>query len=89
MVKDIYKVEEVTKAIKDLEYKQNTSSFKNASEENALISKIKQLKASIPKAERLSEILPHSQELRDKKKALHGELNTVKSEAKKREEEIE
>lgn len=55
---DYKTAEDVSNAIKSLEYKQKTSSFKSAVDEKKLIQEIEQLKASVPKAKRYSEIKP-------------------------------
>ena len=51
---DYRSAEHVTAAIQSMEYKQKTSSFKSANEENKLIKEIEVLKASMPKATRFS-----------------------------------
>ena len=48
----------VLAAIKQLEYKLNTTSYKSSSEENKVIKEIQSLKLLIPKAKRFSEIKP-------------------------------
>lgn len=50
--------EAVQSAIKQMEYKHNTSSYKNATEENKVIKDMRMLKDVLPKAKRFSEIKP-------------------------------
>lgn len=57
--------EAVQSAIKQMEYKHNTSSFKNAGEENKVIKEIKNLKEMLPKAKRFSELTPKIQALKE------------------------
>lgn len=89
MHKDYHGVEEVRDAIKHLEYEQKTTAFKSAVEENKLIKEIETLKASIPKAERFSEIKPKVKEYNEKKKEIWGQLKEQKAIAAKHEVEIE
>ena len=89
MHKEYHGVDEVRDAIKHLEYEQKTTSFKSAVEENKLIKEIETLKASIPKAERFSEIKPKVKEYNEKKKEIWGQLKEQKSIAAKHEVEIE
>jgi uncharacterized coiled-coil DUF342 family protein len=49
--------------IKQLDQMMNTTSFKNANEENKVIKEIFTLKSLIPKAKRFSEIKPKANEL--------------------------
>lgn len=55
--------EQVRSAIKQLEYKMNTTSFKSSTEEIKIIKEINNLKNVIPKAHRFTEIKPKITEL--------------------------
>ncbi len=70
--------EQVQAAIKNLEYRHKTCTFNSATEENKVIKEMEQLRASIPKANRYSEIRPLTAELVGKKQAIWGELKAVK-----------
>lgn len=89
MHKDYHGVDEVKDAIKHLEYEQKTTSFKSAVDENKLIKEIETLKASVPKAERFSEIRPKVKEYNDKKKKIWEQLKEQRAIAGKHEVEIE
>ena len=57
-------------AIRELEHKQKTFSHKSAADETKLIREIEQLKASLPKAQKLSTLKPQADKLYASKKAL-------------------
>ncbi len=62
-----------------MEYKHNTSSYKNANEENKVIKEIKHLKEVLPKAKRFSEIVPKIQALRTSRDEIWEKLAITKS----------
>lgn len=76
-------------AIKQLEYKMNTTSFKSSTEEIKVIKEINNLKNVIPKAQRFSEIKPKITELIQVKNQHYGELKEVKKVVAERDNEIE
>lgn len=89
MVKGYNSTEDVIKGIEQLEYKQKTTSFKSAGEENKVLKEIDTLKASIPKVKRFSEIQPRCKVLYDEKQNVWKELKVVKAELGKHEEAVE
>lgn len=81
--------DQVKEAIKRLEQKHKTTTFKSGTEENKVIKEIETLKASLPKAKRFSEIKPLVTDLISKKSEIWAELKEVKREVEAKELEIE
>lgn len=81
--------DQVKDAIKRLEQKHKTTTFKSGTEENKVIKEIETLKASLPKAKRFSDIRPLVTDLINKKSVIWGELKEVKKQVEAKELEIE
>ncbi len=62
-----------------MEYRMSTSTI-SAAEETRTIKEIKQLKESIPKAKRFSEIEPSIKELKSQKNKIWAEVKKIRSE---------
>lgn len=78
MVNGCFTAEAVQNAIKEAEYEQNTTTFKSSTIEMQLVKKIEQLKSSVPKAKRLSEITPRVKEISEKRKEIWGHVKELK-----------
>jgi uncharacterized coiled-coil DUF342 family protein len=81
--------DQVKDAIKRLEQKHKTTTFKSGTEENKVIKEIETLKASLNKAKRFSDIKPLATELINKKSEIWAELKEVKKNVEAKELEIE
>jgi len=88
MVAKCHTVEDVNNEIKDLEYRMTTSSI-SAAEETRTIKELKQLKESIPKAKRFSEIEPSIKALKAEKNKLWAEVKKIRGEEDKLNAEME
>ena len=88
MHKDYHSVDEVKRGIEELEYKQKVTTMTNQ-QERETIRQIEQLKRSVPKAERFSEIKPQIASLNGQKKEVWDKMKVVKAEVAEHEAEIE
>lgn len=89
LVQNCKTAEQVTDEIKNLEYKHKMGSFKSSTDENKLIKQMEQLKASMPKATRFSELKPLATDLIGKKQKAWGDLKEIRKEVEVKEVEIE
>jgi len=88
MHKDYHSVDDVRAGIDELEYKQKVTTMTNQLERET-IRQIEQLKRSVPKAERFSEIKPQIASLNGQKKEVWDKMKVVKAEVAEHEAEIE
>jgi hypothetical protein len=89
MHKEHHTVKDVQEAIAELEYRQKTTTHQSAPEEEKMIKEIAQLKASLPRAKKFSQIKPKTDELYTEKKKVLEEVKKIRKVVDAKNVEIE